>query len=57
MKMSGTRRLKASKATIRDPRDWPRRVKWGYMLLCTYLRVERYSRTTVGACSLMLKRV
>jgi hypothetical protein len=49
--------LKASNATIREPRDWPRRVKWGYMLLWMYLRVDRYNRTTVGACSLMLKRV
>ena len=57
MYTSGTSRLKASYATISDPNDWPRRVMTGYMLLRTYLRVERYTRTTVGGWSSILNRV
>jgi hypothetical protein len=39
--MSGTRREKASQARMREPRDWPARVKRGQVEARTQWRVER----------------
>lgn len=56
MKMSGTRRLKASQARIREPRDCPMSVKRGQEEVATQSRVERKRKMTRAGSRWMSKR-